>query len=114
MNDTNIGARIREIRQQADLSQAQLGEKIGFYAMGVSYLENGQRKAKIEDISKIAEALGVSMAYLLEPVASTKISMPSTTYARTPYELSEEQRHEVASSLKKFDEHVAALTKEDK
>src|SRR5690242_16075246 len=100
MNDSKIGERIRKARQDKRLSQGQLGEKTGLSTMGISYLESGQRKAKIEDLNKIADALGVSLSYILEPIAATQISypgktFPSTTFGRISDELSEEQKHEV-------------------
>ena len=57
MNDEKqqlIGRRIRTARKEAGLSQQKLGIKIGYSAMGVSHLENGNRKIKVEDLQKRA------------------------------------------------------------
>lgn len=62
-----IGQKIKNARVAANLTQEELGKKIGYSAMGVSYLEKGVRNIKLGDLSKIAEVLGVTESYLLEP-----------------------------------------------
>lgn len=108
-NTTSVGEQIKKARQAANLTQAELGEKVGFSAMGLSYLENGQRKAKIEDLKKIADALKISITYLLEPVAKIPVTY-GVTYGRTSSE-SDQREKEFDESIKKFDEFVAAIEK---
>lgn len=111
MDNTNsVGEQIKKARQAAGLTQVELGEKIGFSAMGLSYLENGQRKAKIEDLKNIADALQISITYLLEPVAKIPVTYSSMTYQRSTSETSEKQK-EFQEATKKFDEFVAAIEK---
>ena len=53
-----IGARIREFRRQRGLSQAQLGELVGFSQSKISKIENGDWDS-LSDLRLIARALGV-------------------------------------------------------
>ena len=87
---TTIGEKIRKAREEAHLTQEELGKKIGVTAMGISYMEKGQRKIKIDDIVKIAEQLDVEKSYLLEPVTGqlpTSNNPVSTFNLRSDFEL---------------------------
>lgn len=110
-NPRLIGERIRKAREEAGLTQAELGEKTGFSAMGISYLEKGQRKLKIEDLQTIAKALSISPSYLLEPVTGRPASYPNTIYGRISEDLTDEQKKDVNEALDKFDSFVDSLTK---
>jgi len=105
----SVGEQIKKARQAAGLTQADLGSKVGFSTMGISYLESGQRKAKIEDLQKIADALKVSVSYLLEPVAKIPVTYSSVTYGRISSESSDQHRGEIDEAIKKFDEFVSAI-----
>lgn len=60
----NIGERIRNEREMAELTQKELAEKAGYNNyQTILNMENGQRKIKISDISRIAKALNLSMDY---------------------------------------------------
>lgn len=97
-----IGRRIRAVREEAGLSQSQLGEKIGYSAMGISHLENGDRKIKIEDLQKIADVLSRDMSYLIEPIM--KPYLPSTFYRRGDDDINDEQKKAEHEAMKKLDE----------
>ncbi len=110
MNNTDsVGEQIKKVRTAAGLTQAELGKKTGFSAMGISYLENGQRKAKLEDLKVIADALEVPIAFLLEPVAKVSVTYSSMTLRRGSTQLSPEEEKETEESIKKFDELVSSL-----
>lgn len=57
--------RIREARKAAGLTQKQLAEKIGVKHVSVSYYENGTVSPTYDQIQAIADATGVSVAYLM-------------------------------------------------
>lgn len=67
MSGFRIGNRIRRIRTEKGLSQAELGEKVGLNAGRIQQYENGERKPKKELLGKIACALGVSPLALEDP-----------------------------------------------
>lgn len=51
--------RIREIRERLGLSLEALAERLGTTPMSLSRLERGKTRLKLEDVPKIADALGV-------------------------------------------------------
>lgn len=59
-----IGKKIKVIRSFRNLSTYDLSSMTGISQSTISKLENGKRKVDIEILRKIAEALGVSLAYL--------------------------------------------------
>ena len=60
-----IGERIKEARLNAGITQRELAEKLGVSFVNISQWENGTRKPKYETRQKIADALGVTVDYLL-------------------------------------------------
>jgi len=93
--------KLRELRQQRDLTQEQLAEKIGKTIEHISFLERGERSPSFEAILELARALSVSVASLLEnqevPVnLSDSLGIAPIRYPlpepATPERLPEEQR----------------------
>ena len=67
MKENNtIGARIREQRKKAGLTQEQLGAKLLMNKQTISEYENNHIDIKCSVIKEIARALGVSAGYLIE------------------------------------------------
>ena len=60
-----IKLRLRELREENDLSQAQLGKEIGVNWRTISNYELGVREPNIEIIEKLCNFFGVSAGYLL-------------------------------------------------
>ena len=69
MNDNTellaISKRIYNRRKQLNLTQEKLAELADITAQAVSYAENGSRRLGSEPLLKIAQALNVSVDYLL-------------------------------------------------
>lgn len=65
MNFTLIAARIKEIRTENHLSQAQFGEKLSVSQDTVSLWEKGKSLPTTECVILIARTFGVSADYLL-------------------------------------------------
>lgn len=61
-----IGELIKQARKTAGLTQTELGEKIGTSGVTIMRYEKGQRQPRIEQIQKIADALGITMRQLME------------------------------------------------
>lgn len=62
----DIGARIREARDRAGLSQQELAESVGFESgTAISLIEKGLRKVSIPHLDKIAAALHLTTIQLL-------------------------------------------------
>lgn len=60
-----IGEKVKQAREEKGLTQKQLGEFLGYSAMGVSYFEQGLREMKITDIHKLASYFGKDISYFL-------------------------------------------------
>jgi len=61
-----IGQKIREAREAAEKSQKELADALGFEsATAISLIESGERKAKIEDLEKMAEFLHRDIKFFL-------------------------------------------------
>ncbi len=54
-----FGTRLRELRQQKGYSKEELGFKAGLDRTYISGIERGLRNPSLENISKLAKALGV-------------------------------------------------------
>ncbi len=58
--------RLRDLREDADLTQAQLGEKLNLPQRTYAYYEKGERTIPPELLIKLALFYDVSTDYLLE------------------------------------------------
>lgn len=67
MPDTGktVGETIRELRKQRDLTQEDLGRRIGFSKSGISKIENGSAELTLNTLVKLAQELGVNLSYIL-------------------------------------------------
>ncbi len=61
-----LGDRIREERKQAGLTMEKLAELAGISTSFLAYIETKGRKASLETIQKLAEALRIPVARLFE------------------------------------------------
>lgn len=57
--------RLREIREDRDLSQAEVGRVIHKSQQGYSHIENGRAELKIEDLITLCRFYGLSADYLI-------------------------------------------------
>lgn len=74
VNHRQIGYRIKEVREQNHLSQAQLAEITDLSVSYISHIENAKRKASLESIIRIVNALGITVDELL---AGVQINNPA-------------------------------------
>lgn len=65
-----FGVVVRELRIEGDLTQEQLGFEAGIRRTFVSVLELGQQQPTLTTIFKLAPALGLTPAALIEMVES--------------------------------------------
>mgnify|MGYP000877830116 CR=1 FL=1 len=62
----NYGKRIKELREQAGLSQTRLAQIAGVTPQAISMIESGERNIITKTADKIAAALGVTLNKLFE------------------------------------------------
>lgn len=60
-----FGEKIRNLREDADLNQTQLGREIGMTQRKISYIECGKYEPNIDDIISLCNFFKVSSDYLL-------------------------------------------------
>ena len=60
-----FGERLREVRQRAGVSQEKLADQAGLHRTYVSSVERGKRNISLQNIERLALALGVTMADLM-------------------------------------------------
>lgn len=61
-----LGARIRALREQAGLQSRELADQLGIDPSAMSNIERGKRSVKTDELTLIAEALGVSPLAILD------------------------------------------------
>jgi predicted transcriptional regulator/DNA-binding XRE family transcriptional regulator len=71
LDSLTLGRRIRQLRQDAALTLAQLAESLGIAPSHLSSLENGKREAKLSELQSIARALRVGLDALISAEAPT-------------------------------------------
>jgi transcriptional regulator with XRE-family HTH domain len=59
-----FGNRVRILRKEKGLSQEALADRCGIHRTYIGGIERGERNVSLENIEKIAKALGVSISSL--------------------------------------------------
>jgi transcriptional regulator with XRE-family HTH domain len=80
MDVSGFAARLKELREQAGLTQKGLAEKAGMALSGVNKLEQGVNKPSWESVVALTEALGVDCRAFLEPAGD----IPEARRGRPP------------------------------
>lgn len=65
IKDTGIGKRIKKFRNQADLTQEQLSDKVGVSITHVGLVETGKRRMSLKTLQKVAKTLKVKVKDLI-------------------------------------------------
>jgi transcriptional regulator with XRE-family HTH domain len=95
--------KLRRLRTERGLSQARLAARAELDPSTVNQIERGAREASPATLRKLAEALDVGLAELLEDV-SPKAPAPSP---ELPFNGLEDERHEVTPDAPKVKESEA-------
>ena len=67
--------RLREVREDRDLSQAEIGKILNKSQQGYSHIENGRAELKIEDLITLCRYYNLSADYLIG-ISSKPVSCP--------------------------------------
>lgn len=65
MVDPIVGPRIKELRKQAHMTQAELAAKLGCYAKDICRWETGKYEPSIGNLKKLADVFGCGADTLL-------------------------------------------------
>lgn len=68
-NQTDFAQRLRELRRQKNLSQAQLAKLAGVHSTHISRYERGLSRPTADTLKRVADGLGISGDYLMEGAA---------------------------------------------
>lgn len=60
-----LGEKVRNLREDANLTQAQLGEKLNMTQRKLSYIEKNKYEPSIQDLIAICSFFNVSSDYLI-------------------------------------------------
>ena len=66
----NVGPRLRALRQEAELTLAELGERTGISVSTLSRLESGLRRPTLEQLLPLARVHGVTLDELVDATNS--------------------------------------------
>lgn len=80
--ELDLGARVRELRTAAGLSQSQLARLVGTRQPNIARLEAGGGMPRLETLQRIADALGVRFAVSLGPTPRRRRSATRTASDR--------------------------------
>lgn len=58
-------SRLRDVREDRDLTQAQLGEVLDKSQQGYNHIETGRAELKIDDLVKLCQFYNLSADYLI-------------------------------------------------
>lgn len=97
----NIGEKIRQLRESRGLSNRQLAKKAGLSQPVMNRIENGNRKADIESIEKICDALEITLIDFFN-VDSQEVSPEYLELLKNAKELTSEQLKILNDIIKKF------------
>ena len=97
-----IGKRIKSLREEIGFSQEQLADNLGLRREAISNIENGKRKATVEELSKISKILNISLDVLID--ASKDISVIISKEDKTVRKKPEIRINVPQKNLKKFKE----------
>ena len=73
MNDKECGKRIQQLRQEMNLSQEQLAEKLNVSQNTIAKIECGLRRPSIDFLIELAEFFETSISYLVLGVLAEPI-----------------------------------------
>ena len=94
------GDRIAYLREQNNLTQQQLADKIGVTRASLSHYEKNRREPDYETLQKLADFFEVSVDYLLG-----RTDKPTASGSPRP-ELTDKDEKDVAKRLQKFKEEI--------
>lgn len=108
MDYVDLGRRIRKQRIGLGWTQERLSEMIGVSTSFVGHVERGSRKASLETLVSLANALNVSLDYLLAG------SLNNNGLGPIPQNLSSNQRIALQEILSTIQSHLVDWNKPEK
>lgn len=82
MDYVKLGMRVRQQRAMNRLTQEQLAEKTGVSTSFIGHIERGEKKASMETIVALCNALSVSPSMLLQDSLSDEVMRSQLSFDR--------------------------------
>jgi transcriptional regulator with XRE-family HTH domain len=102
--------RIREARERRAMKQVELAQRAGLQPSAISQFENGQREPSPENLCRLADALGVTVDYLL---GRDKLQLAGPQI-RSVVRHAEDMDQETLDELERFSRFLAEQDKRKK
>lgn len=99
---SEIGARLRNARREAGLSQGELGEVLKYTATMISAFEKGRRRMKLEDLARVCIALDKDPIFFLSTAAMPRAEPERGVALKLRAELAELPSPDLRDSLGEF------------
>lgn len=100
--------RLRETRNLRGLDQAELGELAKIPATSISHFESGNRKPSLDNLRKLADALQVSIDYLLGRTDNVSAHLSAVAYRHE-----DQMSRDDLELMEKIREHLSGRTKSE-
>src|SRR5438309_7319115 len=100
----SFGDRLRRIRESKGLNQGELAERTGLQPSAVSHFESGRRSPSFENLNRLADALSVSLDFLIGRMVEAR---PAGPMAQQLFRHFEQMSVEDQENLAKFAEMLA-------
>ena len=101
MSLSNLGDKIRDTRLKCGLTQDRLAEMVDISTNFMSLIENG-RNMSVETLVKIADALGVTVDYLLSDTMEVQSDKIMTQIAQNLSTLSDDEKLFFLNVIKQY------------
>lgn len=94
-----FGQRVKNVRTNRGLTQAELAAQLGLTRSSIANLESGRQRIHVHHLSRLMVVLQVGSDDLL-PTANNLLSLDEGPYAASTWEVSETARQFVLDSLR--------------
>ncbi len=93
MDYEKLGVRVRQQRVMNRLTQEQLAEKAGVSSSFIGHIERGEKKASVETVVALCNAMNISPSVLLQDSLSDAVLHSQLTFEKDNQELVEGLMH---------------------
>ncbi|CEP67838.1 Cro/C1-type helix-turn-helix domain [Moorella glycerini] len=100
----DFGARIKQLRETAGLSQNELARRAGIAQSSLSYLETGAKSPNVETLLHICKALGITVSEFLGENEGQSLPADLRQLLREAEGLTPEQRRKLIEFIRSMKE----------
>lgn len=80
MDYRKLGARVRQLRELNDWTQGELAERVGVSGSFIGHIERGEKKASVDTVVALCNALEVSPSVLLQDSLSDAVMQSQLSF----------------------------------